>query len=983
MKIKTGLFLLTFSIVSTLNLSTAIAQYEPHTQVGLPEGAIARFGTGGFWRMNYASNGTEARFFILGSHGMWLYDADTLQVRDLLIEDLRGHSTNSFLSPDGNTFAIGFYDGTVKLLDVTTGTFRNIPSALTSPFSSMRFSPDGNILATTDDYAVFLWDVATGNLHTTLKENTGTVRINGFSFTPDGQTLAMWTWASKTVYVWDVATGNLRNTFKVNYGIYETSFRPDGQTLATVSYSGTDDTVALWDISTGDLRHALKHTPIGHHGVDRMSFSSDGQTLITQNFGIGVYIWDVAAGTLRNTLDGHHFASNSSPDGNIFVTVKDNIVYLWDISTGALRNRLIGHTSSVWRVSFSPDGKILATGGGDYPTNVNSDYTVRLWDVSTGTLRNTLEGHTSLIFGIYFSPDGDTIATEGLRDAVKWWDVDTGTLRRTLPQRSEWDTHIMGFSSGSGTPTFGDLHPVFLEDVTTGKLRDSISGGSTFDNVSSGTGGNTVATIRDTSVGLWDVTTGTLRATFREPQGPLVPGLNGLVPAWHRRCNDVSFSPDGSTLATGSGVFTPEIVIDGGFTITSGQGHKDKNGAVRLWDATTGQLKFTLKEDITDVNSVRFSSDGQLLASGGQDGWIHVWDVATRSLLNTFRNHSDEGPVDVYSVSFSPNGQILAAGDSGSVSFWDVSTDLLLKTHKLPAEISSVNVHLPAEIGSVNVHFSPDGSMFACSLGGTIFLWNTNDLIMGTNTSGKVFRGSSRIIDSVHFSPDGSILASRGTDSTVYLWEVGTAGTPSQLKEDINGDGVVNIQDLVMVASQFGQTGENKADVNEDGVVNIQDLVLVAAAFSNASAAPTIRRDASKHLTPEVVQQWLDAAKQLARTDATMLRGITVLDSLLAALTPKKTALLPNYPNPFNPETWIPYQLAKRVDVSISIYSADGKLVRTLKLGQQAAGVYESRSRAAYWDGKNEVGESVASGVYLYTLKAGDFTTTRKMLIRK
>ena len=976
MKIKTILlFFFTFFIVSILNLSTAFAQYEPHTQVSLPDGAIARFGTGGFWRMNYASNGTETRFFILSSLGMWIYDADTLQVRDLLIEGFRGHSSRSF-SPDGNTFALGFYDGTAKLLDVTTGNYRNILNANVSPFSSMRFSPDGNTLATTDDYAVYLWDVATGNLHTTLKEDTGTVRIHGFSFTPDGQTLITWNWWNDTVYVWDVTTGNLRNTFHVSSGIYVVSFSPDGQTLATVN--GGSSYVVLWDVATGTLRHALKHTPIAHHGVDRMSFSPDGQTLITQNLGIGVSLWDVSTGMLRKTIDGHRFASNSSPDGNIFVTVNDNIVYLWDISTGELRNRLIGHTSSVQSVSFSPDGKMLATGGGDYPTNVNSDYTVRLWDISTGTLRRTLEGHTSLIFGLFFSPDGDTLATRGLRDAVKWWDVATGTLRRTHPDRSEWDTHIMGFSSGHGTHTLGGMHPVFLKDVTTGKLRDALSGGSVIDDIISGPGGNTVATIAGyASVGLWDVTMGTLRATFIEPQGPLVPGLNELEPAWYRKINDVSFSPDGSTLVTGSGVSTHGYVLDD-ITITSGQGNKDKIGAVRLWDATTGKLKITLKDNITDVNSVRFSSDGQMLASGGQDGWIYVWDVATRSLRNTFRNHSDEGSVDVYSVSLSPNGQILAAGDSRSVSFWDISTGLLLKTHRLPTEIDRLD-----EIRSVNVHFSPDGSMFASSLGGTIFLWNTNDLIMGTSTSGKVFRGSSRIIDSIYFSPDGSILASRGTDSTVYLWKVGTAGTPSQRKEDINGDGVVNIHDLVMVASQFGQTSENGADVNGDGVVNIKDLVLVAAAFENISAAPTIRRDANKHLTPEVVQQWLNAAKQLARNDATAQRGITMLESLLVALTPKETALLPNYPNPFNPETWIPYQLAKRADVSISIYSAEGKLVRTLKLGEQAAGVYVSQNRAAYWDGKNEASESVASGVYFYTFKAGDFTATRKMLIRK
>ena len=98
---------------------------------------------------------------------------------------------------------------------------------------------------------------------------------------------------------------------------------------------------------------------------------------------------------------------------------------------------------------------------------------------------------------------------------------------------------------------------------------------------------------------------------------------------------------------------------------------------------------------------------------------------------------------------------------------------------------------------------------------------------------------------------------------------------------------------------------------------------------------------------------------------------------------PAENALLPNYPNPFNPETWIPYHLSEPADVTLSIYSADGKLVRTLALGHQPAGVYENKSRAAYWDGRNAMGERVASGLYFYTLTAGDFAATGKMLIMK
>ena len=132
-----------------------------------------------------------------------------------------------------------------------------------------------------------------------------------------------------------------------------------------------------------------------------------------------------------------------------------------------------------------------------------------------------------------------------------------------------------------------------------------------------------------------------------------------------------------------------------------------------------------------------------------------------------------------------------------------------------------------------------------------------------------------------------------------------------------------------------------------------------------------------------MVKHALDILRASDDGSFTFRRGIANLELLLALFVPEETALLHNYPNPFNPETWIPYQLAQPADVRIRIYATSGVLVRTLRLGHQPAGIYQYRRRAAYWDGKNEVGESVASGVYFYTLIAGDFTATRKMLIRK
>ena len=224
-----------------------------------------------------------------------------------------------------------------------------------------------------------------------------------------------------------------------------------------------------------------------------------------------------------------------------------------------------------------------------------------------------------------------------------------------------------------------------------------------------------------------------------------------------------------------------------------------------------------------------------------------------------------------------------------------------------------------------------------------------------------------------------------------YFRGTSDAVTPiAPVEADVNSDGVVNIADLVLVAGAFGEEG-GRADANGDGVVNILDLLLVARALSDVAAAPSAPSQALETFTAAKVQQWLTDARQLEVKDAAIARGIIVLEQLLAALTPKETALLPNYPNPFNPETWIPYHLSNDADVLITIYDIDGAVVRQLDLGHQKAGFYTDQSRAAHWNGRNENGESVTSGVYFYQLQAGDSSAAglatraeiRKMVILK
>ena len=201
---------------------------------------------------------------------------------------------------------------------------------------------------------------------------------------------------------------------------------------------------------------------------------------------------------------------------------------------------------------------------------------------------------------------------------------------------------------------------------------------------------------------------------------------------------------------------------------------------------------------------------------------------------------------------------------------------------------------------------------------------------------------------------------------------------------DVNSDGSVNVLDLVVIASEFGSQGQNlAADANQDGVLNVLDLILVAGLFDGAAAAPSAQPQVPETLTAVEVQGWLTDARALEIRDPIMKRGFVVLEQLLGSLTPKETKLLSNYPNPFNPETWIPYRLADDAFVTLTIYDAAGQVVRTLDVGHRIASAYENRSRAVYWDGRNDIGEGVASGVYFYTLSTEDYSATQKMVILK
>ena len=229
-----------------------------------------------------------------------------------------------------------------------------------------------------------------------------------------------------------------------------------------------------------------------------------------------------------------------------------------------------------------------------------------------------------------------------------------------------------------------------------------------------------------------------------------------------------------------------------------------------------------------------------------------------------------------------------------------------------------------------------------------------------------------------------------------YLYRSVTSVVP---KWDVNQNGLVNFWDLILVMSKIGET-DPRFDVNCDRVVNWSDVWAVWDHLGESAdfAAPTFSaynqiegftvREGQFYIdgvevSREMVQQWLNIIREADDGSLTFKHHIAMLERLLAAMAPEKDALLANYPNPFNPETWMPYQLANDSDVQITIYDTRGTVVRRLKLGHQRAGYYISRSRAAHWDGRNRFGEQLASGIYFYQLQTANFSPLRKMVILK
>ena len=641
-----------------------------------------------------------------------------------------------------------------------------------------------------------------------------------------------------------------------------------------------------------------------------------------------------------------------SPDNTMLAAVFNLYILILDVPNREIKT--IIKTDKWWpgSIQFSSDGKSVLCGDAIYDLD----------DGKPKLLLSDSDGYNKYVI---FSPDEKTIVGAGNK-GLRFWNIDLEEKEKeseNIQDLNVLPTTIDQNNEPEDDPIISVNH-IATSEVTMPDIRG----------IDYSPDGTEIAVACKFGVWIYD-------PILNEEVTLLDRNMGGH----NEGVNSVRYSPDGNILVSSSVGGNPPLLWDiknkrlkyklpdpksgTGFFGVSQAGFITETNIVvfpvwtriHFYDMSTGKYKYSLG-DLTDyIQSATISQNNKYIVSSSVDNTILLWDIESYPSVTISPNTINSLEVD-QELSFDINitdakdisgYQILLDYDREKLEYIETQyVDFLQDQLIIQSKVSGNTVRLGA-LSSSNSEIDASGKLLTVKFKAKV----AEDSVIELR----------------------NVILSDSKGSKFYAWinDVEILPPPEcdflNIK-DVNRDCEINVQDLVLVATRLGSGSPKEYDVNNDGIIDIIDLVLVAGSLGNISGAPSIREN-------HQIEQWIEEAKQINSDDPIFQKGILALEQLLRK--PIETKLLANYPNPFNPETWIPYQLSEPSDITLSIHSIDGNVIRTLSLGYKRQGLYHDRNKAIYWDGKNEVGETVSSGIYFYTLITKNSTQTKKMLILK
>ena len=710
------------------------------------------------------------------------------------------------------------------------------------------------------------------------------------------------------------------------------AYSPDGKLIAS---AGDDQKIQVWsvdqNISVVTLNgHQSKIIDLVFYGNNRLISASEDKS---------IRIWDIAQGSEldRFVLRSGRLTSIDFNQKNNFLVSgsSDGIVRLWDLKTKDLLAAFNQHQGIVWSVAFSPSGTHIASG--------SEDKTVHFWEVETKTLVSTFTGHNNRVWEVLFNFDGSQIISADWDGVVFLWSTDQSEPNNPL---KTYDRPVlsMAYSNSNSNST----------------LALGLASSPT-----------------DETIKLWNLSSRQEIQSFDSNSR-----------------HAIAFSPDKVSMITAGS-------IDGTISIWQSAIEKPKLLLPRekalintsevdfSWEAIRGAAYYELEVSTNpdfDQPYAKVSSNEQLTAQIGENFSSNfsnqfVLPLATtywwRARSGTFGQTSSWSQRKSFSTLYSPPSKCIVRvaprnrridlTDEFLVSVWIESVRNLVG---FQFDLKWTNPNCISFVTTTRFNeILPRGSgikrlpkevakdpFFQLDQKNGLYknIVATKQGEAGVDGSGILLSVLFRAIEvgSCQVQLENLILLdSSQNEIECEIYKANVSVENPACPWDVNNDKVVNIFDLSLVARYFGLPIpldlEINPDINGDGMVNIFDFTFVAAHFGEVYEKNSL-------FAPSLISESL-----------------------------YQDSLLPNYPNPFNPDTWIPFQLSKRTDLTIQIHGSNGTLIREFNLGVLMAGQYTDQRKAVYWDGRNSLGEKVPSGIYFYSILTQDFQQTRKMIVIK